>query len=140
MWSFSLSQETSRRRQLEDWRHGGSASQSAPSQIPAHIELPVYSLQRSELLKVKDILSTHKNELFPGGLWPTLADQWCRVEAAVAAPVQGSQMPWTAFKVYYIPALAAVRLRNRSVLQRQVDRLLYQIQVDHVVRPFRRRS
>ena len=40
----------------------------------------------------------------------------------------------------YIPALAAVRLRNRSVLQRQVDRLLDQMQVDHVVRPFRRRS
>lgn len=40
----------------------------------------------------------------------------------------------------YMPALAAVRLRNRSVLQRQVDRLLDQMQVDHVVRPFRRRS
>ena len=40
----------------------------------------------------------------------------------------------------YMPALAAVRLRNRSVLQRQVDRLLDQMEVDHVVRPFRRRS
>lgn len=40
----------------------------------------------------------------------------------------------------YIPALAAVRLRSRSVLQRQVAGLLDQMQVDQFVRPFRRRS
>lgn len=40
----------------------------------------------------------------------------------------------------YIPGLAAIRMRNRRVLQRRVDRLPDRMHLDHVVRPFRRRS
>ena len=77
MWSFPLSQETSRQRQLEDRRYGSSASTVAPNQIPEFIVSPVYSLQHCELLKAKPLLQAR-------ALWPALADRWCGVDAVEA--------------------------------------------------------
>lgn len=73
MWSFPLSSGISRQREAEDWRYGGSLGKPAPSQIPANIEHPVYSLQHCELLKAKPLLQAE-------ALWPESADQWCGVE------------------------------------------------------------
>lgn len=84
MWSFPRSSENSRQRAAEDQRYGGRSSCSVSSPMLAVIGHPVYRLQRSELLKVKDILSGRQEALFPGGLWPARADQWCGVEAVEA--------------------------------------------------------